>query len=693
MNWRDPKLWLAGLSAMGVGILAARDLSATSPGELTAVHGREPDLAGRGGCASCHGSKGVTLADACLECHQDVALDLSRGTGMHGTFEAVVRTQCALCHGEHHGVDFPMVNGRTFAIAGVPDVSAFEHDSIGFAMEGKHTELECTECHEHAQTPVLPEGARRWLGLAQDCSTCHEDPHQGRMARGCADCHGQHDFHDLATFAHDGRFPLTGAHATPACADCHEPGGPQSVEADAALGGPARWRDCATCHDSPHADALLSGVAAFQGVAPGESCAACHDAEHASFRGDVAEMTAELHAASGFSLEAPHDRAECADCHSPYAPLFELRYPGRSADACDVCHQDPHGGQFDGGPFAAGCLVCHDRHAFEPHAFAVPQHALTAMPLTGRHVDAECHACHRPPLGAEAIVFAEAADRCEACHADSHEGLFGGASSTLADVAGGTCAACHDTDGFGLDEPRREGFDHGLWTGFVVDGAHAQATCEACHPRREDADEQGRTFGRASDPFGPVEGCATCHADPHGGTFDDPGLPADVEGRSDCARCHTTTSFRDFPDGFDHGRWTGYPLLGAHRPLSCSACHRPVPGGDRQGRSFAAASGTRCQDCHGDPHAGQFRRDGDLDCTRCHSTTQSFHDLSFDHERDARFPLGEAHRALECSKCHEPWAATGGAEIVRYRPIAHECSDCHGADAEQLKRKVKRGGR
>jgi len=692
MNWRDPRLWLAAFSAMAVGLLAARDLSATSPGELAAVHGREEDLTGRGGCAKCHGSRGVTLAQACLECHADVAADIDEGHGLHGTFEEIVAPQCALCHGEHHGADFLMVNPRSFVIAGVPELGEFQHELVGFAMAGKHLELECTECHVNAHEPVLPEGARRYLGLEQDCVTCHEDPHDGRMARACAECHGQEGFAELAPFVHDPRFPLVGSHATPTCQECHVPESAHSVEADAARGGPPVWRDCLACHESPHAERLLDGVASLDEVAVGESCAACHDAEHGSFRGEQVEMTARLHAASGFPLDAPHDQAECADCHSPWAPRFELRYPGRPADECRACHQDPHGGQFDGGPFSGGCIDCHDRAHFDPPAFGVAEHEQTAMPLDGRHAETDCRACHEEPVAGGPRVFHGTPGRCESCHGDAHQGAFERFGAELAAVEAGSCAACHDASSFGGSAPD-EAFEHARWTGFPLDGAHAQTTCESCHPRSAEPDRLGRTFGRASSAVGGVTHCVQCHADPHGGSFDRPGLQPVVEGRRDCARCHTATSFRDFPDGFDHGRWTGYPLLGAHRALSCVACHAPIPGGDREHRSFGRAAGTGCQDCHGDPHAGQFRKDGRTDCVRCHSTTQSFQDLSFDHERDARFPLGPAHAQLECARCHESRALASGDQVVRYRPIAHECRDCHGADAEQLERLREKAGR
>jgi hypothetical protein len=131
--------------------------------------------------------------------------------------------------------------------------------------------------------------------------------------------------------------------------------------------------------------------------------------------------------------------------------------------------------------------------------------------------------------------------------------------------------------------PRGRDFDHARSTGFPVDGAHAESTCEACHAPTALADGAGRTFGtrrrpvRESAAFREGSGCATCHADPHGGHFaEELGFPSEVEGKSDCARCHVESSFRTLRREFDHGHWTGFALAGAHEDATCSACHAPL---------------------------------------------------------------------------------------------------------------------
>src|SRR5262249_54952035 len=151
------------------------------------------------------------------------------------------------------------------------------------------------------------------------------------------------------------------------------------------------------------------------------------------------------------------------------------------------------------------------------------------------------------------------------------------------------------------------GFEHGAFTGFEVLGAHAEAGCTVCHVPAGEKDARGRTFGRVEAHFGAFEGCVTCHADPHGGRFDEaPGYPAEVQGFRGCARCHDESAFRNLPRDFDHGYWTGFALAGAHEQAACAACHEPLLGASGVGRTSAEAAGSSCSDCHEDPHAGQF---------------------------------------------------------------------------------------
>ena len=185
----------------------------------------------------------------------------------------------------------------------------------------------------------------------------------------------------------------------------------------------------------------------------------------------------------------------------------------------------------------------------------------------------------------------------------------------------------------------------------------------------------------------------TCHEDLHQGVFDRPSLPAEVDGRTDCARCHEETSFRSFPGGFEHGFWTGFDLVDEHDAADCSACHEPVRGAAPGERTWSPAAGSSCADCHVDPHAGQFTppssKGGSNDCARCHSPgRENF--LAFQHDRDSAFRLGPQHRDLDCGACHKPYPGADGFDVVRYRPLGKECVECHGVDEDVLMRRKRR---
>lgn len=685
MRVSDPRLWLGALSAAVVGYLVMGQIGRESPGPISAVHGRETDLAGGAACSQCHGGWFESMADACVDCHEVIGAQMTDGQGLHGVLGGRAE-RCALCHSEHLGAGFSLVNRQSFALAGASQ-EKFDHNLIGFRMEGGHLELQCRQCHVNASVAVLDQGQTRFIGLEQGCASCHEDVHEGRMQLGCAKCHGQESFAKHGSLGHEEQLHLGGGHAAVACRDCHQKMTPHSLEALGARRAHAR-RDCATCHESPHGAGFAEGVAAQSGMPAGDSCIACHEAEHESFRDKALQITVEQHAASGFALDAPHHEVACADCHSSGTETFAVRYPGRGADQCYHCHESPHGGQFDSGPFAAEqCVACHGRLAFEPHAFTTEKHARSALALTGRHLELDCEQCHRVPVEGQPRVFRGTVAKCVGCHDDAHRGYFEGHDAEIGATQNGACAHCHGTTSFA--EIPASGFDHGKWTRFPIEGAHAQSECERCHVQSAEPDELHRSFGRVEEHFGRYEGCVTCHRDPHGGDFEKKNLPLEVVGKTGCARCHVQTSFRAFPDGFDHGTWTGFALDGKHGNVGCSACHAPLPEPDDHGRTWGRAAGIQCASCHEDSHRGQFERFGTTDCRRCHRTAVTFTALSFRHNLDSRFKLGEAHADVKCSACHKV-EREGDSSFVRYRPLPRMCADCHGEAGGPFRRR--RGG-
>lgn len=739
---------LAALTLMVIGAVVIWDTDRrSSPGPLHPAHAAVKELQGSTGCDRCHGNDThADLAAACNACHADIGRQVAEHKGLHGTTRGVER--CGKCHVEHHGKEVAMVDDRVFSLAGVKDRKAFDHAQIAeFALSGTHTTLDCQKCHRQAEIAVLPADSSRYLGLSQKCSTCHRDPHEGKLGEECASCHGQSKAFDHVGEFHHKRFPIDGAHAELACVKCHDKSGAHSIEVlrdsdpeprrcAACHGDPhgrdqkamplAQANDCAVCHSttkfrgatfdvtaharigvdlsgahartacaSCHTETRAESVARNGAIdAPMKRCTDCHAQEHAQggkalplaqandcarchgterFKGTT--FGVEEHRARGVDLIGAHQQADCARCHTE----TRARRPaavdasGVAMTRCTDCHASPHGSALVDAVAHlqnlvgdASCVLCHDA---ESARFRLPDarieadvHAATGMALTAPHDKLACEQCHAAGETAFASRFpGRKAEACEACHKDPHGGQF--------DAAGvkATCLSCHAATSF---HPSRVDVDSHAQHGFELAGAHRAVACEKCHTQKAPAP---RVFK------GTARGCEACHVDPHDGRFDKSGLPREVEGRSGCARCHQEMDFVDVRGSFDHAKWTGFALFGSHAKASCVACHGRSDTPDTEGRTLGRAA-KDCAQCHSDVHAGQFAAGTPprTDCARCHDDSKDFHSLHFDHTRDTRFPLDATHAPLACTSCHRADTTRDGKQVVRYRPLAHQCTDCHG---------------
>jgi len=775
--WRQPRAWLALLSLALVLTLFGWEERRTVPTPISAVHDQEPGLSGSEDCARCHGGLGQSLAEACGDCHAPVLEQLEARTGFHGRALEGDARRCGRCHVEHAGRGFPLVGEHSFERAGFASRASFDHPFEGYDLVGAHADLSCADCHPNADLAWLPAGQRRFQGLSRECLACHDDdPHEGRMQRDCEACHGQErPFVELAAFVHDERFPLDGVHEVEACVDCHEAGGEESIEALASLPELPPVRGCEACHESEHEeDFLRRAVADAAEAAPADRCILCHSVEQEDFDLAREDFDAARHLASGFSLAAPHDLA-CAECHDPEGSWTE-RFPGRAESDCAACHEDPHRGQFETSSNFPACADCHRLERFVPALFDVDEHARTDFPLAESHQAVSCVACHEPhaddPRDRE---WNGVARRCAGCHEDAHDGHFDARLAALGETGPSECSDCHRPSRFD-DLSVDYAAEHGRWTDFELDGAHAEMECTGCHERSPRPDATARRFGRIAQVWGEAPSaprpCVGCHADPHAVDFDAPERPTVVGGRRGCARCHDSASF----DGqvfepFDHRRWTARDLGGAHLALECRECHVPTTEPDVDGRRFGRvrevfgervelcatchedphlglfdqahapgrvdgavgcarchgeedfalllqedfdhdrwtdtdvasghaaqgcddchprlsepgfaararreARGRRCQDCHDDPHAGQFHEEGRVDCRSCHEDQADWAELEFDHDVDSTYPLDEVHAPLDCDACHLAYPQLGAPPVVRYKPLGTGCIDCH----------------
>jgi Cytochrome c7 and related cytochrome c len=454
--------------------------------------------------------------------------------------------------------------------------------------------------------------------------------------------------------------PLAKAHeqldGTLRCVNCHGVGGKDQMNAQ-----------CLQCHKE--VAWLIAQRRGFHARQPDQRCASCHP-DHAGRDfaliawpgGDPLRFD---HALAGWPLEGHHQTLKCADCHKPAFRVGEAAQlsPRKGATPgwvglerkCTACHEDVHRGAL-----SPNCVSCHDQTHWKPAPGF--DHAKTDYPLTGKHQEVGCEACHKPRPGAAPVFKPVAHADCVACHTDPHHGRFTGA-----------CSACHVTRGFTIID--RGHFDHDR-TRFPLLGKHASVACSACHDL---PGQKGR-----NPPFAT---CTGCHADAHAGTATLAGAVVD------CSACHNEAGFTVATYTVVQHQHAKYPLEGRHKQVACLDCHRKKPPGvpttqlGTAGVLMRPAFGA-CLDCHRDDHGGQLAGRSDKGaCSGCH-TVAGWRPSTFTvaaHAK-ARFQLEGRHAEIACAACHGPnrtglpplpGTVTLGRAGVRFRLDELDCTSCH----------------
>lgn len=587
------------------GDLGTANAQLFSPGPLSNDHKK---WEGDSNCNQCHAEGKRISNERCLNCHKELAARYRVGKGLHGL--QYRGRNCSECHGEHLGRSAKLIRwpgGKK---------EALNHSLTGWALRGKHKEQKCAGCHKRE------DGS--FLGLSAKCGSCHDDVHEGRLGPDCASCHNEIGWKSIrmGSFDHDKtRFPLRGKHAEQECAECHgEPAKYKGLEFGDCVAchednhdGRFKARKCASCHVETgfrhfakikrrHPGVSLqaghSNVSCAQchknklDVTPpqGKACVSCHKPVHdAPFGKNCASCHASIvwlglperlgyrvHSRTVFPLRGAHEKVKCAACHLPTLPQAK-RYRGLEYEACASCHEDPHEWAFISKPKVTlknDCNSCHSENAFEPTTFGVALHAQTTFPLDGMHATVPCLACHKDARPRH--NFRVPRQACADCHENPHGSQF------EKEMREGGCASCHTTAGF-----RRPKIDHSIWP---LEGAHAQAQCEACHS----PSESDRKKGAGASYRGIPRDCVGCHEDIHAGQF----LLSDP--KKDCPVCHTPEGFGI--DDFAHLEQTGFALDGQHEPLECRSCHKleKLKNGLETERWRLGYS--QCGDCHANPH-------------------------------------------------------------------------------------------
>jgi hypothetical protein len=264
------------------------------------------------------------------------------------------------------------------------------------------------------------------------------------------------------------------------------------------------------------------------------------------------------------------------------------------------------------GALAIPCDNCHTLTSWKPIR-AIPEfdHTRTPFPLRGMHAGVACAQCHASP------VFSNVGATCATCHADIHRGQFGG-----------RCEQCHTEKGWSVSIQSIQNHQNR----FPLVGAHAVAECDACH-----------RGGATSQFSGLSTDCLSCHITDFQ-SAKEPNHQA-LNLSTSCQSCHSMNGWAGAT--FDHLKFTGFALTGAHSSLDCATCH---VGGKFQGTP-ANCYGCHAKDFNTTSNPNHVQAGFPTDCQTCHTTT-TWTGATFDHNAFTAFPLTGAHATVACSTCH-----------------------------------------
>ncbi|HUC29729.1 MAG TPA: hypothetical protein VMR80_09105 [Candidatus Acidoferrum sp.] len=609
-----------------------------SPGPLSRAH---QSLNGSTNCAACH-KFGGQAALKCLQCHTEIATRLSAHKGLHATYNipAGSSQECARCHSDHNGEDFPLIKW---------DTKTFNHKETGYLLEGKHAGLACNKCHiashiapQEKATIKDKDLNRSFLGVSTACVNCHEDFHKGRLGQDCISCHNFEDWKKISIgkFDHSKtRYPLTGLHAQVQCAKCHTNGSDGKPQY---AGIP--FKQCIDCHKDPHHGSFTQ---------PCESCHSTVGWKKISLQGVNERFD---HSKTKYPLEGKHATVDCAQCHANGDFKKPLVF-----GKCSDCHKpDPHNGQFAKRHGGGECFPCHAVQGWKPSTFGVKEHATSAYPLQGGHARVACDKCHIPK--GKDTLFKVKFDKCTNCHTDQHAGQFVGAPYFNA------CDRCHNLEGY---KPSTFTLTNHKQTRFVLTGGHVAVPCADCHKESTEFQPKPSAIYRWKNLD-----CTSCHEDVHKGQFKDRMAQNRADGSVlGCEACHNTKSWKELST-FDHSK-TKFPLVGAHRATACMDCHKPPNLETKLINVDFKIAPMECEDCHEDIHGKQFAKADVTRCVDCHNTMKWKPSL-FDHDKRTDFPLKGAHQNVRCAECHKLTKVVASKTVLFYKPTPKECTACHG---------------
>lgn len=520
------------------GLFISLCLSATaqiSPGDLSQPHAH---LEGISNCTQCHSVGKQVAREKCLACHKEIKAEINEKRGYHASAE-VGQKNCAICHSDHHGRTFDMkrLNKKTF-----------NHNLTGFVLKGVHAKQECTACHKPAfiKDPNLKKRLGTYLGLNQQCLSCHDDYHQGRLSSRCSDCHNFNSFKKATGFDHSKtKFPLLGQHQKVACVECHHFEIQNGKKYQHFKG--LQFANCTACHTDVHQNKF------------GQDCKRCHTEESFHFN---KSMKAFNHDKTDFPLIGEHTKVDCKQCHTSGNMTTPIKHK-----QCQDCHKDYHQNEFtQKNGTRPDCSQCHTNNGFSPSTFSIENHNKKFV-LEGAHLATSCTSCHKKT---DHWTFRKMGKNCVDCHKNEHAGMMDERF-----MPNQNCALCHNVSSWHVEK-----FDHNQ-TGFALNGKHAAIDCAQCHYAKNEKGIRAQQFKHLS------KECENCHKEPHAGQFA-------ISGKTNCTACHGTDTWKN--SRFDHNT-ARFKLDGAHAQVKCEECH-PLVNNEKGKYIQYKFNDISCASCH-----------------------------------------------------------------------------------------------
>ncbi len=540
-----------------------------TPFPLLGVHAAQP-------CAACHVNnvfKGTPTA--CVGCHQT---DFNNSKNPNHA-AAGFSTACDGCH---------KVSDATWSVA------VFNHAATAFPLLGVHATQACSACH----------GDNVFKGKSVACVSCHQKdfnattnpPHAAAgFSTTCDGCHKVSDASwTQATFNHS-VFPLSGVHATTACANCHVNGNY----------GAALPTNCAGCHTKDY----QAATAPVNHAGLPTACDSCHNFADASWT-----LASSFNHATYFALAGAHSTATCSSCH------VNGNYATLPTSPCYACHATDYTNAVTpvnhvASNFPTTCDTC---HKFSDTSWTQATFSHTTFPLSGAHATTACANCHVNNN------YTTVPTNCAGCHTKDYQ-----TATTPVNHAGlpTACDSCHNFAD--ASWTLASSFNHATY--FTLAGAHTAAACTSCHVNGN--------FTTV-----PTSPCYACHAT----DFKNATTPVNHVASNfptTCDTCHKFTDTSWTQGTFNHAGV--FPLVGVHATTACANCH--------VNNNYTTVP-TTCVGCHLAVYQGATTPVNHAGlptaCDSCHNAADAAWTLASTFNHATYFALAGAHATTGCANCH-----------------------------------------